>query len=256
MVFRHRAYRRQHPRGHRHLLQPECRRRRASGHTRPITAVPRIRTGRSKTPARRVTWQMTPRNKLAMFWDAQALCRTCTGATPGLAEPQRISPEAVGVLGRPLHVTQAAYSAVLSKQRPRRGELRRHVLRRRELRARAESDARSRPRRRAVRDRLRGERRHSGARLPLAGFQRRTHRFVPVAGVAVPRDRDAQPAHRLSAYADDRRPDVDDEQPEPDLPRQQRRAEPADAVDLPVGERRAGRLGRRCSPRTDGRAAA
>jgi hypothetical protein len=62
----------------------------------------------------RVTWQMTPRNKLAMFWDAQTLCRTCTGATPGLAEPQRVSPEAVGVLGRPLHVTQASYSAALT----------------------------------------------------------------------------------------------------------------------------------------------
>ena len=62
----------------------------------------------------RVTWQMTPRNKLAMFWDAQALCRTCTGATPGLAEPQRVSPEAVGVLGRPLHVAQTSYSAALT----------------------------------------------------------------------------------------------------------------------------------------------
>ena len=62
----------------------------------------------------RVTWQMTPRNKLAMFWDAQALCRTCTGATPGLSEPQRVSPEAVGVLGRPLQVTQATYSGALT----------------------------------------------------------------------------------------------------------------------------------------------
>src|SRR5262245_17458655 len=63
----------------------------------------------------RVTWQMTPRNKLGLFWDAQVLCRTCTGATPGLSEPQRVSPEAVGVLGRPLHVTQATYSGVLTK---------------------------------------------------------------------------------------------------------------------------------------------
>ena len=63
----------------------------------------------------RVTWQMTPRNKLAMFWDAQVLCRACTGATPGLSEPQRVSPEAVGVLGRPLHVTQATYAGVLTR---------------------------------------------------------------------------------------------------------------------------------------------
>jgi hypothetical protein len=63
----------------------------------------------------RVTWQTTPRNKLSVFWDAQTLCRACTGATPGLAEPQRISPEAVGILSRPLHVTQAAYSATLTR---------------------------------------------------------------------------------------------------------------------------------------------
>ena len=59
----------------------------------------------------RVTWQVTPRNKVSGFWDAQALCRTCTGATPGLAEPARVSPEAVGVLGRPLHVSQATWSS-------------------------------------------------------------------------------------------------------------------------------------------------
>lgn len=59
----------------------------------------------------RVTVQLTPRNKVSGFWDAQSLCRRCTGATPGLSEPPRISPEAVGVLGRPLHVTQAAWSS-------------------------------------------------------------------------------------------------------------------------------------------------
>jgi hypothetical protein len=61
-----------------------------------------------------LTWQASPRHKFGAFWDAQALCRTCTGATPGLAEPQRISPEAVGVLGRPLHVTQAKWSSPLT----------------------------------------------------------------------------------------------------------------------------------------------
>ena len=62
----------------------------------------------------RLTWQVTRRNKAAVFWDAQALCRTCTGATPGLSEPARISPEAVGVLGRPLHVAQATWSSPLT----------------------------------------------------------------------------------------------------------------------------------------------
>jgi hypothetical protein len=62
----------------------------------------------------RVTWQATRRNRITAFWDAQALCRTCTGATPGLSEPQRISPEAVGVLGRRLDVVQATWSSPLT----------------------------------------------------------------------------------------------------------------------------------------------
>jgi hypothetical protein len=59
----------------------------------------------------RVTWQVTPRNKLGLFWDQQALCRACTGATPGNSEPARVSPEAVGVLGRPLRVSQVTWSS-------------------------------------------------------------------------------------------------------------------------------------------------
>jgi hypothetical protein len=59
----------------------------------------------------RITSQLTPRNKVSASWDAQILCRTCTGATPGASEPLRVSPEAVGVLGRPLHVGQAAWSS-------------------------------------------------------------------------------------------------------------------------------------------------
>ena len=64
----------------------------------------------------RLTWQVTPRNKISGFWDAQALCRTCTGATPGLSEPQRVSPEAVGVLGRRLDVTQATWTAAITNR--------------------------------------------------------------------------------------------------------------------------------------------
>ena len=58
----------------------------------------------------RVTWLLTPHQKVSGFWDVQALCRTCTGATPGLAEPARVSPEAVGVLGRRLDVTHVTWS--------------------------------------------------------------------------------------------------------------------------------------------------
>jgi hypothetical protein len=64
----------------------------------------------------RLTWQVTRRNRISGFWDAQSLCRNCTGATPGLAEPQRISPEAVGILGRPLHVTQASWWSAITNR--------------------------------------------------------------------------------------------------------------------------------------------
>jgi hypothetical protein len=64
----------------------------------------------------RLTWQATPRHKFGVFWDEQSLCRTCTGATPGNSEPARVSPEAVGVLGRPLHVSQATWSAPITNQ--------------------------------------------------------------------------------------------------------------------------------------------
>ncbi len=58
-----------------------------------------------------MTWQVTPRNKVSGFWDAQSICRTCSGSTPGGPEPARVSPEAVGVLGRPLHLTQVTWSS-------------------------------------------------------------------------------------------------------------------------------------------------
>ena len=64
----------------------------------------------------RVTWQVSPRNRLGAFWDVQALCRTCTGATPGLSEPQRVSPEAVGVLGRRLDVVQVTWWSPISSR--------------------------------------------------------------------------------------------------------------------------------------------
>src|SRR5262245_27999968 len=64
----------------------------------------------------RLTWQMTRRNKASVFWDEQTLCRTCTGATPAGVDPPRVSPEAVGVFGRPLRVVQATWSAPLSSR--------------------------------------------------------------------------------------------------------------------------------------------
>jgi len=64
----------------------------------------------------RVTWQMTPRNRVGVFWDEQTLCRRCSGATPGLSEPQQVSPEAVGILGRPLRVAQVTWSSNLTSR--------------------------------------------------------------------------------------------------------------------------------------------
>ena len=64
----------------------------------------------------RITWQATPRSRFSAFWDQQALCRNCTGATPGLSEPAQVSPEAVGVLGRPLHVSQARWWSPLTNR--------------------------------------------------------------------------------------------------------------------------------------------
>jgi hypothetical protein len=59
----------------------------------------------------RIMWQLSRRNAITAFWDAQSLCRSCTGATPGLSEPARVSPEAVGVLGRRLDATQVTWSS-------------------------------------------------------------------------------------------------------------------------------------------------
>jgi Carboxypeptidase regulatory-like domain len=64
----------------------------------------------------RITWQLAARQKVTGFWDAQALCRTCKGSTPGGSEPPRVSPEAVGVLGRPLHVSQATWSSPVTNR--------------------------------------------------------------------------------------------------------------------------------------------
>ena len=64
----------------------------------------------------RVTWQMTLRNKVGGFWDEQTLCRTCTGATSAGVDPPRVSPEAVGVFGRPLRIAHATWSSPVSQR--------------------------------------------------------------------------------------------------------------------------------------------
>jgi hypothetical protein len=65
----------------------------------------------------RITWQLTPRNKIGGFWDEQAVCRQCTGATSGITDPTRVSPEAVGVgATKPLRVQQATWSSPVTSR--------------------------------------------------------------------------------------------------------------------------------------------
>jgi hypothetical protein len=61
----------------------------------------------------RATLQLTPRNKLGVFWDEQVVCRKCEGTTTGLASPaQVVSPEADGVgATKPLRVQQVTWSS-------------------------------------------------------------------------------------------------------------------------------------------------
>ena len=60
----------------------------------------------------RVTWQVTPRNKIGAFWDEQAICRKCEGMSPGITDPARVSPEAIGVgPNKPMRVPQATWSS-------------------------------------------------------------------------------------------------------------------------------------------------
>ncbi len=65
----------------------------------------------------RITWQVTPRNKFGAFWDEQATCRKCTGATTGITDPARVTPEATGVgATKPLRVPQATWTSPVTSR--------------------------------------------------------------------------------------------------------------------------------------------
>jgi hypothetical protein len=65
----------------------------------------------------RITWQVTPRNKFGAFWDEQATCRKCTGATTGITDPPRVTPEATGVgATKPLRVPQATWTSPVTNR--------------------------------------------------------------------------------------------------------------------------------------------
>ena len=76
-----------------------------------IRAVPSTRIASGKTCSGRLTWQVTPRNKVGVFWDEQVVCRTCEGTTIGITDP-RLAPEAGGLSQyKPLRVQQATWSS-------------------------------------------------------------------------------------------------------------------------------------------------
>jgi len=73
------------------------------------------RTG--ENASMRVTWQVTPRNKVGGFWDEQANCRKCSGLTTGITDPPRVAPEARGVAATlPLRVPQVTWSSPVTSR--------------------------------------------------------------------------------------------------------------------------------------------
>jgi len=65
----------------------------------------------------RLTWQVTPRNKIGGFWDEQANCPKCTGLTTGITDPPRVSPEARGTAQTaPLRVPQVTWSSPVTSR--------------------------------------------------------------------------------------------------------------------------------------------
>src|SRR5256712_588664 len=71
----------------------------------------------SENASGRITWQISTRNKVGVFWDEQANCRTCIGLTTGITDPPRVAPEARGVSQtKPLRVTQVTWSSPLTNK--------------------------------------------------------------------------------------------------------------------------------------------
>ncbi len=78
----------------------------------PDRSRPAFNDRTSENVSGRVTWQISARNKVGVFWDEQANCRTCTGLTTGITDPPRVSPEARGTgQTKPLRVPQVTWSS-------------------------------------------------------------------------------------------------------------------------------------------------
>jgi hypothetical protein len=193
----------------------------------------------------RLTWQVTPRNKIGGYWDEQWVCRKCEGNTIGITTPPVVAPEANG-RGQtlPLRVPQVTWSSPVTNR----------LL----LDAgfggtyygwgNFENDPN--PTRDLIKvteqcDRLRGQRQSSGHRLPLAGFRRQPDGVVYVEGLGRVRDGPPQLQGWLSGNADDRLSPVDDQQHGSLVPLQQRDPESVDADHLALDQQRNRGMGRR-----------
>jgi hypothetical protein len=65
----------------------------------------------------RLTWQVTPRNKIGGFWDEQSVCRKCEGATVGITTPAVAAPEAISHNPtKPLRVPQVTWSSPVTSR--------------------------------------------------------------------------------------------------------------------------------------------
>jgi hypothetical protein len=65
----------------------------------------------------RLTWQMTPRNKIGGYWDEQWVCRKCEGNTIGITTPPVVSPEANGPNPTlPLRVPQVTWTSPVTNR--------------------------------------------------------------------------------------------------------------------------------------------
>jgi hypothetical protein len=65
----------------------------------------------------RLTWQVTPRNKIGGYWDEQWVCRNCEGNTIGITTPPVVSPEANGPNPTlPLRVPQITWTSPVTNR--------------------------------------------------------------------------------------------------------------------------------------------
>ena len=112
----------------------------------------------------RLTWQVTPRNKVSVSWDRQSTCTSClSGGTSTIAPEARTKAD-----GFPLDVQQNHLAGAGDQPAPFRSALWQLPGAVGRTRAGAESDARSRAHGRAMHRWLRRQRRHSGSDVPLA----------------------------------------------------------------------------------------